>query len=458
MTTVVRRAGGLGLLLALAGLGLLAPAGPGRAAEAARAGGGPPVERILLVTIDTLRADHVGAAGGPVETPHLDRIAREGILVSQAVTPTPSTGPAHASLFTGLHPWRHGALRNAVSMDPRIPTLADRLRARGLATAGFVSSYILHRRFGFHQGFDTYVFEPTEPYSWRGQRRETFWTRGEHTTDAAMEWLTKHGDRPFFVWVHYFDPHTPYLPPPGFAPPPDDPVSLEGKRVPAEVEGPGELAALIRAYRGEVAYADAQVGMLVERLELLGLLDRTAVVVTSDHGEALGDHGILQHGVNVYDELVRVPLLVRAPGLPAGRELAGPAQLEDLVPTLLALAGAPIPDGLDGVDLLPWWRGEAEASPRPASLGRRREYRRAHDLYFQRSWPEKWIGAPERDGLRFRLDQDPGELREEAGAPMPEPLRESITRASEARSVDPDPEVREALEALGYLEGEPAAE
>jgi len=91
-------------------------------------------------------------------------------------------------------------------------------------------------------------------------------------------------------------------------------------------------------------------------------------------------------------------------------------------------------------------------------LGRRREYRRAHDLYFQRSWPEKWIGAPERDGLRFRLDQDPGELREEAGAPMPEPLRESITRASEARSVDPDPEVREALEALGYLEGEPAAE
>ena len=159
-------------------------------------------------------------------------MAAEGALVERAFTPIPSTGPAHASLMTGLYPWRHGTLRNAVPLDARIPLLAEAAKARGLATAAFVSSYVLDRRFGFHQGFDTYVFEPTERYFWRGQMREAFFSRGEVTAGAAMRWITQHADGPFFVWVHLFDPHTPYDPPPGFAVAPDDPVDRTGKIVP----------------------------------------------------------------------------------------------------------------------------------------------------------------------------------------------------------------------------------
>jgi arylsulfatase A-like enzyme len=413
----------------------------------------PPLRGILLVTIDTLRADHVGAYGAPFPTPALDALAAEGVLLEQACTPTPSTGPAHASLLTGLHPWNHGTLRNAVALDPRIPTLADRLRQHGFATAAFVSSYVLDRRFGFHQGFDTFWFEPDQELVWRGQGGQKFYaTRGDATTRAAMAWITENAERPFFVWVHYFDPHTPYDPPPGYAVSPEVPVSLEGKRLGSDTS-PASLERLIRNYRGEVLYADAQLGRLVERLRILQLLDRSAVIATSDHGEGLGDHGVLEHGKVLFDELVRVPVLIRAPGLEAGRRLEGDAQLEDLAPTLLALAGVEAPEGLDGRNLLPWLRGEVESSPRDAVLGRRRPFKSQRDQYYERRWPHKWIGALEGPGLAIDLDADPRELRPEPGAGPPERLKRAVAGAgADARGVDPDPEVRRALEALGYAE------
>ena len=416
-----------------------------------------PIDRIVLITVDTLRADHVGAYGGPVPTPELDRLAAEGVLVEQACTPVPSTGPAHVSLLTGRYPWHHGTLKNAVPMDPRIPTLSEALGERGMRTGAFVSSYILHRRFGFHQGFDDYVFEPTESYEWRGKLREGFWTRGEHTTRAAMQWLTEHGSEPFFLWVHYFDPHKPYLPPPGYALAPDTPIDLGGKTLPESVRGPGALRRLILAYRGEVAYTDAQIGRLVERLRLLDLLDRTAIVVTADHGEGLGDHGVLEHGLNLFDELVRVPLIVRAPGLPPGRRLAGDAQLEDLAPTLLAMVGAEPPSDLDGVSLLGWLRGDVPQSPRRAAVGRRRPYQKFRDRYFQRSWPQKWIGTLDAGGsATFDLSADPRERKPTSAEGPPALLREALAGvradAGAEASQDPDPEVRRALEALGYVE------
>ena len=280
--------------------------------------------RVVLITVDTLRADHVGAYGGPVATPNIDRLAREGALLEQACSPMGSTGPAHASLLTGLHPWRHGTLDNAVLMDPRIPTLANLLQQRGVHTAAFVSSYVLHRRFGFHQGFDTYAFEPDEELVFRGRLREKFWSRGERTARSAMQWLTVHTADSFFLWVHLFDPHTPYAPPVGYTVSPQDPVDLTGKKKPVQLEDMAHLERSIRAYRGEVRYADAQVGKITTRLALLGLLDETVVILTADHGEGLGDHGWLEHGVSVFDELIRVPLVVRGPGMPAGRRLAGP--------------------------------------------------------------------------------------------------------------------------------------
>jgi arylsulfatase A-like enzyme len=408
-----------------------------------------------LITIDTLRADHVGAYGGPVATPAIDALAAEGALVEQAFTPIPSTGPAHASLMTGLYPWRHGALRNAAPLDARIPVLAEAAKARGLATAAFVSSYILDRRFGFHQGFDTYVFEPTERYFWRGRMRDAFFSRGETAAGAAMRWITAHAGGPFFVWVHLFDPHAPYEPPPGFAVPPGDPVDRAGKIVPPAVRDFEALDRMIRAYRGEVAYADAQVGRLVERLQMLGLLDRTAVILTADHGEGLGDHGELEHGTNVFDELVRVPLVIRAPGIPPGRRLRGAAQLEDLAPTIRALIGAEPLAESDGFDLFPWLSGRAASSPRPAVVGRRRPFPGRPDVFFESRWPRKWIGRVDAPGVGFSRDRDPGERDPAPGQGMPAQLREALERPPQAaaRTVpDADPETRRALEALGYAE------
>jgi arylsulfatase A-like enzyme len=428
----------------------------GRAADGERA----PVDRLVLITIDTLRADHVGAYGGPVPTPAIDRLAAEGVLVEQAFTPIASTGPAHVSLMTGLHPWRHGTLSNAVPVDPRIPTLAEAAAQRGMATAGFVSSFILSRRFGFHQGFETFVFEPSQGYEWRQKRREHFWARGEATVRAAMQWITAHADGPFFVWVHYFDPHWPYQPPPGYSQPADEPVDLTGKLMPTDrpsVKTERGLRDKIRAYRGEVAYTDAQVGALIERLRLLGVLDRTAVILTADHGEGLGDHAIMEHGMHLFEELVRVPLVIRAPGLAAGRRLSGAAQLEDLQPTIRALIGAEVDGSLDGKNLLPWLRGEVARSPREVVFGRRDRKKKRPDLFYFRRWPAKWIGRPGRDGLEFALDRDPDEAVGRPGDGMPEQLREKVARAEESGTVregevDLDPEVRRALEALGYLE------
>jgi choline-sulfatase len=416
------------------------------------------VDGVVLVTIDTLRADHVGAYGGAAATPALDRLASEGVLLEQATTPVPSTGPAHVSLMTGLYPWRHGALANAVPLDPGLVTLAPLLSEQGFRTGAFVSSYIVHSRFGFNRGFGTYHFEPTEGFHWRGRRRDRFWSRGEATVAAASRWLGSNTTDRFFLWVHLFDPHTPYLPPPGFALSTKEPVDLGAKRLPSGVKNMKQLAQLNRQYRGEVSYADAQVGRLVAELARLELADRTAVIVTSDHGEGLGDHGLLEHGQNVFDELVRVPLIVRAAGLPAGRRLSGPAQLEDLMPTILALVDVRYEVGaaeLDGFDLSPWLRGTTDTSPRSWAVGRRRPYPGRPDLFFARRWPQKWMGSSPGDGEAYALDSDPGELAGRTGKVAPNALEAALQRAgSKAGSTtpDPDPEVRRALEALGYID------
>jgi hypothetical protein len=342
-----------------------------------------------------------------------------------------------------------------------VPNAAFPLGFPAMAMPGaFVSSYIVQARFGFDAGFDEFVFDARQAVRWRGKRRDAFWARGERTTGRAMQWLNEQAAKPserFLLWVHYFDPHMPYRPPPGYALRPDAPVDLRNKSMPAGMGGPRQLARLIRSYRGEVRYADAQVGRLLERLRLLGLEDRTAVVVTADHGEGLGDHGVLDHGINLHDELVRVPLIVRAPGLPAGRRLAGDAQLEDLFPTILALLDLPVPGGLDGLDLLPWLRGEVERSPREAVVGRRKVYVGKPVLYYGLRGRSKWIGALDRAGEVYALESDPAELAGAPGHGPPEWLRarldgSGVETEEEQAAPDLDAETRRALEALGYAE------
>jgi len=410
----------------------------------------PARENLVLVTVDTLRADVLGPYGGPVPTPAFDRLAREGVVVEGACTPIPSTAPAHASLFSGLHPWRHGLLENGVPFDAdRYPSLPARLRDSGLRTAAFVSSYVLHPRWGFDHGFDHYHFQPNEPGLWGDGHG--FSTRGAFTTDAALAWIGEHRDTPFFVWIHYFDPHDPYQPPEAFletGPLETPEVMREGPPRPRAARA---LARQIRAYRGEVAYADAQLGRVLDGLDALDLADRTNVVVTADHGEGLGEHGALRHGTNLFDEAVVVPLFVRGPALPRGVRVRGPAQLEDLMPTLLSLQGVDAPETADGVDLRGWLEGEQEHSPRKAVVGRRRS--KEPPLFFERRWPQKWIGGAERLGTRYRLDDDPDERRGVEQPGLPATLRAELAGENTVpRKRVLDDEARRALEALGYLE------
>ena len=228
-------------------------------------------------------------------------------------------------------------------------------------------------------------------------------------------------------------------------------MDLAGKGVPKELKDFAELARYIRAYRGEVAYTDAQVGRLVEGLDRLGLADSTAIVLTADHGEGLGDHNHLGHGWNLHDELVSIPLILQAPGLSGGRRLEGPAQLEDLMPTILSLVDVAVPEGLDGIDLLPWLRGRAVDSPRDAVYGRRAAFPDVPVLFYERQWPSKWIGEAGGKGRTYALDRDKSEHEGVAVERAPQELLRQLATAARERERILDENTREALEALGYL-------
>lgn len=410
---------------------------------------------VVLITVDTLRADHVGAYGGTVPTPAMDALAVEGARIHRAFTPVPSTGPAVVSLLTGTHPWHHGVLLNAVTLGAGLPSLPERLQSAGFETAAFVSSYVVSARFGFDRGFDLHHFEPShgaQPNAGK-YRSQHWWSRGAKTTDAALRWLDSRGKAPFFLWVHYIDPHDPYRPPPGFERPEDEPVDLSNKRLSHAVEGHDKLRTLIRYYRGSVVYTDFQIGQLVDRLRARNLLDQTLIILTADHGEGLGDHGVLGHGRNLHDELVRVPMIFRGPQIPAGRELDGLAQLEDLMPTILSMLGLPYADSLDGVDLSPWLRGEVATSPRAAAVGRRAAFGNVPPLFYARSEENTWIGQLDGSGVSFQLSSDPFERRGQRVRELPWPLRrhaDSLRSDASIRVLDE--ESRAGLKALGYLE------
>ncbi|HVN40349.1 MAG TPA: sulfatase, partial [Myxococcota bacterium] len=272
-------------------------------------------ERIVLVTIDTLRADHIGCYGlASAHTPTLDRLAAEGVRYEVALSPAPLTLPSHTTIMTGLDPDRHGVRHNSVfSLDPAVPTLAERLHARGYATAAFVGAFVLDRRFGLARGFDVYDDH-------FGDRRSSLVgfaeRRAGDVTDAFQRWLAAAPPR-FFVWLHYYDAHASYDPPEGF-----------------KLSFPYDL------YSGEIAYVDAQLGRALEALSARFDPAGTLVLVTSDHGESLGEHGELSHSYGVYEATQRVPLVARGPGFTGGRVAHELARLADVTPTLLAEAGA----------------------------------------------------------------------------------------------------------------------
>jgi len=292
---------------------------------------------VVVITIDTLRPDHLHCYGyGKIETPTLDRIAQNGVLFENGVTQTPLTPPSHASIFTGLNPPTH-KVRNTGGfvLSPSTPTLASLLQQRGWDTAAFVSSAVLKKRFGFDHGFAVYDDQMPQPGS-RQEFLEDAERRAGDTVDHAVQWLDGRTNKPFFLWVHLYDPHAPYDPP--------SPFHEQYKD---------------RLYDGEIAYADHELGRLMEHLRHKSPPEKTLVAALSDHGESLGEHGEFAHGVFLYDATLRIAFLLSGAGLPAGMRIKPQARTIDLLPTILELTGVPAPVGLEGASLVPFFRGDS---------------------------------------------------------------------------------------------------
>jgi arylsulfatase A-like enzyme len=332
---------------------------------------GPP--SVLLVSIDTLRRDHCSVYGYERDTtPRLRAFAEQGVRFESAYAPMGLTGPSHATLFTSLYPLRHGVVNNGLVLREELTTLAEYLAAHGYQTAGVASSFVLARKFGFDQGFAFYddAFDSaeatTELDEWEGHAvDEAFDRRGDHTTRRAKDWLVNQRDpeQPFFLFVHYFDPHSPYEAP--------EPA---GARFAAALENPHELESLVAAYDGEILFVDSAIGGLLDALDELDLTANTLVIISADHGEGLMQRGYVLHGIGVHEEEVRVPLLMRWPAsLRGGRVIEEPVELRDVLPTLAELLGfESAEDAFGGQSLAGALRGSGSLpEQRPIYLQRR---------------------------------------------------------------------------------------
>ena len=407
----------------------------------------PAAQNLLFITIDTLRADHVGAYGARnVATPNIDAIAREGALARRATVQVPLTRPSHVSIFTGRYPAEHGIRDNvAPALGTNVPLMAETLKSAGFVTAGFVSSVVLARSSGLERGFDLFSdkFEVGEDDA---RFLNTIQRRGDVPTREAIDWIRAHARDRFFAWVHLYDPHDPYEPPERYA--------VEYAEHP---------------YDGEVAWSDELVGRLLGALQEAAVSDRTLVVVTSDHGEGLGDHGEAVHGYFIYETTLHVPLVVRGPGIKSGVVVDGVTRSVDLFPTVMDLLGlasrVPV---VSGRSVAPALRGTALADE-PAfaeSLVPLIHYGWS-DLRSVRDGRWKYILAPRPE--LYDLDRDPGELanlvdREPARARAMRAGLEQRLRAeqSAARSAPSSavvtPDLLEKLGALGYVSPGASAE
>lgn len=393
----------------------------------------PRAEHVVLVTIDTLRADRLGAYGyGRAATPALDAIAARGARFDRAYATAPITQTSHASLLTGRYPAGHGARHNGMRVTDTVPAIAERFRAAGFATGAFVAAFPLDKRFGLSRGFDTYGDALPAGADGRPLNERT----ARAVVDDATAWLRGTSGSRVFLWVHVFEPHAPYGDP-------SDPRTH------------GRTAA--ERYDLEVAEADTQIARLLAALG--DRRDSTLVVATSDHGEAFGEHGEVGHSIFTYDTTLRVPLLIEGPGIAAGGVVPDVVSLIDIAPTLASRAGLGAFDA-DGRDLSPALAG--------GSVGERGIYAESYAPLLDFGWSPlrtvrqdgwKFIEAPRAE--LYRVADDAGERRDLSGA---EPARAAELAALVPRIGGPAPEaaassgagVPDRLAALGYLSRSPA--
>lgn len=415
--------------------------------QAPQDGGIHPPRNVLLITIDTLRADHLSCYGYTgIDTPAIDSLAKEGIRFEWAFTPVPITLPSHATIMTGLYPAVHGVVNNGeYRLDASARTLAQILQQQGLTTAAFVGAFVLSRQFGLDQGFEWFDDSLSPDRETGSSEHEAFWLynerRGEIVTEESIKWLKNKNPDRFFLWVHYFDPHTKYDPPQPFR-----------SRYPD------------RPYDGEIAYTDHCVGLLLRELAAINRLNDTLIVLVADHGESLGEHRENTHGIFLYDATVRVPLILRYPGLPEGLVYSRPVKTLDILPTVLDLLKIPQPAGLQGLSLLTQMN---RSGADPLSDDR---------IFLETRFPEANFGWSRLEGVRTRkwkyiraprlelydLSADPHELQnvleqypeqaQNLGKILHAFLAAAPPEHHASKPVEIDAATRTRLEGLGYIQ------
>ena len=436
-----------------------------------------PPPNVLLISIDSLRADHLGSYGYHRDTsPNLDALAREGARFEVAVAPSPWTLPSHVTMMTGRHPIAHGVRNTHSRLGDEIPTLAETLAEQGYATAGFVAGPYLRSDFGYHRGFAHFdeTLAAVDPIS---SHKGISSPRMVGKVMSWIErWRTQEPQRPFFAFLHLWDVHYDFAPPPPFDTlfDPDYEGTVNGEGiglVPKDIPQ-RDLEHIIALYDGEIRFTDQELGRLFAFLRERGLMENTIIVVTSDHGEEFFEHGRIGHLMAIFDESIQVPLIVHYPAaVPGGQVFEEQARLMDLAPTILGLAGLPAAAGLgmpdaspiQDRDLSPWLRGDLLAGAFPENVA------------FLETFGASRVGVRMNRGKLIRHNQDYYELynvRPELGEKERERATDDETIAVLARLVAeerawndwkeegavqaPDMEIsdplRLQLEALGYIE------
>jgi len=438
----------------------------------------PTRPNVLLITVDTLRADHLSCYGyGWKTSPYIDRLASEGTRFTQAYTPIPLTGPAHLSMFTSRYPHEHGARRNGLAIASDRPLLAfpQVLRANGYRNAAFVSAWPLTNRLtNLAAWFDRYDENLTRRYQLFNSSR---WA--EDVNPPAIQWLKQNasGGKPFFLWIHYFDPHAPYEFRKHFAD-----LARTGSAAPPAITDAG-MRERVRNYDTEVAYTDWHIGKVLAAIDELKLAESTLVVLTSDHGESLGEHDYVGHGRHLYQNIIHTPLIVRLPGkVKAGQTVATPVSLLDIGPTILDLT---LPETLEEHKAQLTFAGRTLA---PAlKTGERLTERRIYSVTFpgKKGFAPKWLSwlwvsnrelplrfgyldgasklvwTPEEQQLAaYNLIRDPQELHPQVMAPGAGSYNSETKRLTawfsrtESRVAEKELSARdlEVLKSLGYAQ------
>jgi arylsulfatase A-like enzyme len=455
-------------------------------ADRADVTGPSPAPNVLVVVLDTTRTDCLGCYGDENSvTPNIDALADESLLFEQAVTPEPLTRPSVTTMLTGLYPRSHGVDTNTKSLSPEFLTLAEALQARGYVTGAFTAASVLSAYYGTDQGFDAYT-EPREgPWELSGfmalkrfyvhlfaRGRSSLEIPAEEVTRRSLTWIRNNKGRPFFAFVHYFDPHLPYAPPEehdlarrrGFTELPVPYERQEDKFRP-DFDMPEDFLEMMwLRYRGEISYTDECVGALLDGLEQEGLSDDTLVVVLSDHGESFEKEFYFSHGNRLFDSLVRVALMFRYPGrIDPGRR-AEQVHLADLYPTILSLAGVPLDTEVQGTNIVGARGDDFDRAPRPVFL--QTDFENPKPLSSRVSMgvrlpPWKYVDSPEIGLVElYDLRADPGELsnlveeRPDVAAELAARLESwlATTERRETSDAELSPERREALRALGYVQ------